>query len=144
MDSSLDQVGLMPSLMWNWSTFWSACHHCRAHCLLKRATTAHPSIRFRVLDRSDLLVQSVVLFLIPALIVSRTPLLTDNLSFQFTFNSRPAAANFQRSSKEQSRPDKEQYKYTVIICNNTNSVCQYCHIKVFYTSMFILSCTCWL
>ena len=51
-------------------------------------------------------------------------------SFQFTFNSRPAAANFQPSSKDKSRASKDQHKYTVIICNNSSSVCQYCHIKV--------------
>ena len=37
------------------------------------------------------------------------------------------------------------FKYTVIICNNTSSVCQYCHIKVklcvFCIELFVKSCT---
>ncbi|XP_063686443.1 uncharacterized protein LOC134820152 [Bolinopsis microptera] len=58
---------------------------------------------------------------------------------QFTFNSRPAAANFQPGCKDQGRPDKEQFKYTVIICNNTCSVCQYCHIKIKQQDLMLMT-----
>ncbi|KAL5266291.1 hypothetical protein ACHWQZ_G003644 [Mnemiopsis leidyi] len=56
---------------------------------------------------------------------------------QFTFNSRPAATTF--SSKDQSRSERETYKYTVIICNNSSSVCQYCHIKIKQQDLMLMT-----